>query len=75
MFIPLAVYVTLPNGGDRESAPSWIRRRHQRLDEVLRHLYQQSFGRLNRAYGRWLDLFLRRRADLLLAGGLRGPMI
>lgn len=72
--IPLAVYVTLPsrreNGGVEGPAPGRWRRAwnglHDRSNAVLRHAYEVTFGRLNRAYGGLLDACLRRRLDLVL---------
>jgi HAE1 family hydrophobic/amphiphilic exporter-1 len=33
----------------------------------MRGIYEQTFGRLNRSYCRWLDFFLKQRLDLVLA--------
>jgi hydrophobic/amphiphilic exporter-1 (mainly G- bacteria), HAE1 family len=72
--IPLAVYVTLPgrrekSGPEGSAIGRWRRAwdgLHERSNTVLRHAYEQTFGRLNRAYGRLLDACLRRRLDLVL---------
>jgi HAE1 family hydrophobic/amphiphilic exporter-1 len=75
--IPLAVYVTLPHARRVPAEGSTAVRRvragwagvqavHERLNTVLRHAYDATFGNLNRLYGRLLDACLRRRFDLVL---------
>ncbi len=63
IFVPLAVYMTLPEkvGGDR----------HSRLGDLVRNqlhrAYDATFERLHAAYNAMLGLFLRRRMDLTVA--------
>ncbi len=76
--VPLAVYVTLPTrrlgpgrrrrGGARAWGVAWagIRGLHERLNAVLRHAYEATFGNLNRLYGRLLAVCLHRRLDVVL---------
>jgi HAE1 family hydrophobic/amphiphilic exporter-1 len=68
VFIPLAVYLTLPNGGERKEG--LLRRQHDRLNSVLERAYERTFGAVNRAYGRFLRFFLLRRGDLVLGVGV-----
>ncbi|MEL7060800.1 MAG: efflux RND transporter permease subunit [Acidobacteriota bacterium] len=63
IFVPLAVYLTLPNGGERKKTRS--RQWSRRLREVLRKAYDASFGRLSRAYLALLERSLDRRMDLV----------
>ncbi len=63
VFTPLCVYLTLPASTDAEQ-PTRLRRLHDRLNGWLRGLYETTFGRLNRAYDRWLEWALGRRFDL-----------
>ena len=65
VFIPLCVYLTLPSRLETGEPGAW-RRVHERANAVLRHGYEASFGRLNRAYNRLLALSLHRRLDLVL---------
>jgi multidrug efflux pump subunit AcrB len=62
VIIPLATYVTLPNGrggGSRTAVgPAW--------HAVLRRAYDATFGRLNRPYGRLLGVCLHRRLDVIM---------
>ena len=63
IFIPLAVYLTLPSrGGDAH---------HSRLGDLIRRrlhqVYDATFERLHRAYNVMLGFFLRRRMDLVMA--------
>jgi len=69
VFIPLCVYITLPSK-PATGEPSWWRRLHNRSNDVLRHGYEATFGRLNDFYNRLLDRCLTRRFDLVLAIGL-----
>ncbi len=62
--VPLAVYLTLPERAADTS--SRFHQGHQRVNRVLRGLYEASFGRLSRGYAVSLGYFLRRRLDLLL---------
>jgi HAE1 family hydrophobic/amphiphilic exporter-1 len=67
VFIPVCVYLTLPaSRATSTETPSRFRRFHDRLNTVLRALYEAVFGRLNRAYGRMLAFFLSRRLDLVI---------
>jgi HAE1 family hydrophobic/amphiphilic exporter-1 len=65
VFIPLSVYLTLPQREVAATASAW-RRFHDRVNAFLRGVYEQSLGRMNRVYVRWLDFFLKRRLDLVL---------
>ncbi len=63
IFIPLAVYLTLPkNAGDDH---------HSRLGDLIRNrlhrAYDWTFERLHVAYNVMLGFFLRRRMDLVMA--------
>jgi hydrophobic/amphiphilic exporter-1 (mainly G- bacteria), HAE1 family len=65
IFIPLSVYLTLPvRGGGYEG--SWVHRRHEQINAVLRRFYELTFERFNHVYGRSLGFFLNRRLDLIL---------
>ncbi len=63
IFIPLAVYLTLPSSGGNGH--------HSRLGDAVRHglhrAYDQTFERLHTAYNAMLGFFLRRRMDLVMA--------
>lgn len=65
-FIPLSVYLTLPteNNGRRHAIFRWS---HERINAVTRRFYELTFERVNRLYCHWLEFFLRRRLDLVLA--------
>lgn len=65
VFVPLAVYLTLPvsTGGHPDSR--W-RKWHDRLNDGLRWFYNATFERLNRGYNRLLGVSLRRRLELVL---------
>lgn len=65
VFIPLSVYLTLPVNSS-EARPAAVRWSHERLNAVMRRFYGATFDPLNRLYCRWLDVFLRRRLDLVL---------
>ncbi|MGH7340349.1 MAG: efflux RND transporter permease subunit, partial [Candidatus Rokuibacteriota bacterium] len=65
VFVPLSVYLTLPENGDGKE-PSRLARLHQRLNAVLRRAYDLTLERVNQGYVRLLGYFLSRRADLLL---------
>lgn len=66
VFVPLSVYLTLPSRSGSGSGSS-AATHHQRLNDFLRAVYEQTLGRLNRAYVRFLAFFLDRRMDLTLA--------
>jgi len=70
IFVPLSVYLVLPNGGRRRETP--LRKAagavHDRLNAVLHRAYDATFESLNHAYGKLLAVFLRRRLDLILVG-------
>jgi len=68
VFIPLAVYVTLPHatGNGKSGRPGWFRRLHDRLNTILRVAYDGTFGKLNHGYGHVLGFFLKRRLDLVI---------
>ena len=62
MFIPLCVYVTLP---EKKADPGTSRRTPSRiLGGVFHRIYEATFGTLNLAYNRTLGFFLRHRLDL-----------
>jgi HAE1 family hydrophobic/amphiphilic exporter-1 len=65
VFIPLCVYLTLNDGGNGRRA-GWMRRVHDRVNTLLRWVYDSTFERLNVFYGRCLAVFLRRRLELVL---------
>lgn len=65
VFVPLAVYLTLPTTENRHEPNAW-QRFHLRMNAVLRGLYERTFGWLNRAYCRLLELSLNRRLDVVL---------
>jgi HAE1 family hydrophobic/amphiphilic exporter-1 len=66
VLIPLAVYLTLPrNGGHAEEATA-LRRGHQRLNDVMRRVYDATMGRLNDFYEHLLRWALGRRLDVVL---------
>jgi len=62
IFVPLAVYLTLPSKTHKSSSG----RLGIRLQEFLRRLYEPTVGRVNRTYTQLLAVFLGRRVDLLL---------
>jgi hydrophobic/amphiphilic exporter-1 (mainly G- bacteria), HAE1 family len=66
VFIPLAVYVTLPASGNGRKE-SRFQRLHLRANAVLHRAYDATFERLNHAYSRLLAYFLGRRLDLVVA--------
>ncbi len=65
VFVPLAVYLTLPTAENRHEPNAW-QRLHLRMNAVLRGLYERTFGWLNRAYCRVLERSLNRRLDVVL---------
>ena len=65
VLVPLAVYLTLPSNGHGAEV-SGFRRWHQRLNDVLRGVYDHTMGRLNDFYERLLRKALRRRLDFAL---------
>jgi len=68
VFIPLAVYVTLPHATGRSNGgrPGLLRRLHDRLNVILHAGYDLTFGKLNHGYGHVLGFFLKRRLDLVV---------
>lgn len=68
VLVPLAVYLTLPHNGKAaaEQQPSAFRRVHQRVNDVLRRIYDATMGRLNDFYERLLRRGLRRRFDVAM---------
>ena len=68
VFIPLCVYLTLEANGKhgKQGKPTIRARAHGAMTAVLRWIYEQSFGRINRAYDHLLAFFLRRRVELVL---------
>ncbi len=65
VFIPLSVYLTLPNG-KAEKEPGLRARLNAGLVAILRAVYENSFGWLNRAYNRLLSFFIGRRVELVI---------
>ncbi len=65
VFVPLAVYLTLPAAGNGPEPGAW-QRFHLRLNDGLRGFYERTFGWLNHAYCRLLELSLARRLDVVL---------
>ena len=66
VFIPLAVYLTLPASGNGRK-DGRFQRAHRRLNAVLLRVYDATFERLNNGYSRLLAWFLGRRLDLVIA--------
>lgn len=66
VFIPLAVYLTLPAPGNGRKKGR-LQRLHERLNAILHRAYDATFGRLNDGYSRLLAFFLGRRLDLVIA--------
>ncbi|MCG8457362.1 MAG: efflux RND transporter permease subunit, partial [Holophagales bacterium] len=64
VFVPLSVYLTLDSASKGKKAHHLLSG-HAR--EVLRHLYEATFGRMNRLYNSLLAIALRRRMDLVMA--------
>ena len=62
MFIPLAVFITLPN--KQTFHPATTRFSLGWIEKGLAKIYLWSFGRFNRGYNRSLEFFLKRRLDL-----------
>ena len=62
MFIPLCVYVTLPNKkrdfGKTHKSPS------AKIGRFFYHVYESTFEKLNRGYNSALRFYLKRRLDL-----------
>lgn len=83
VFVPLSVYVTLPQRASNGHKPSLVTVVHQRVNDVLRHAYDASFGRLNHGYTKVLGFFLGRRLDMVLVllvvfaitGGIAGKEV
>ncbi len=63
IFVPLSVYLTLPNGGGEKKAHHLL---GNRARGALRKLYDATFERINHSYNRMLAVFLRRRMDLVM---------
>jgi HAE1 family hydrophobic/amphiphilic exporter-1 len=67
VFIPLAVYLTLPAAGNgRRRKVTLFRRLHDKLNAVLHLAYDKTLLPVNHGYTRVLGFFLRRRLDLVL---------
>lgn len=62
VFVPLAVYLTLPASGAAREAKPW----KKRFDAGLAWVYDRTFGASNRAYGRLLAVSLRHRLDVVV---------
>ena len=73
VFIPLCVYLTLPAAATTRTASEPGRgtvlflRFHERLNGIMRRIYDVVFGRLNRNYNKMLAFFLARRLDLVIS--------
>jgi HAE1 family hydrophobic/amphiphilic exporter-1 len=65
VFIPLSVYMTLPQNGGNGHAPTRFERAHKRLNAVLHRAYDATFERVNHRYERLLGYCLRRRPQLI----------
>ncbi len=65
VFVPLAVYLTLPSTGNQHAPNAW-QRFHQRVNDVLRRGYDLTFEKLNRGYSILLGVALRRRLDMVM---------
>jgi HAE1 family hydrophobic/amphiphilic exporter-1 len=66
VFVPLSVYLTLP-ANDAKKRHALVNWSHQRINAVMQRFYDLTFGLVNRFYCRWLEFFLQRRLDLVLA--------
>ena len=70
VFVPLSVYLTLPEKATTEGvAPEVSRPRNllgPKLRDALHRGYDASFGRLNHGYNHMLGFFLHRRVDLVM---------
>jgi hydrophobic/amphiphilic exporter-1 (mainly G- bacteria), HAE1 family len=71
IFIPLSVYLTLPNGGARGGRRRSPLQRasdavHERFNAFMRRAYDATFERLNRLYTRLLAVCLRRRLEMVV---------
>jgi HAE1 family hydrophobic/amphiphilic exporter-1 len=65
--VPLAAYLTLPDGAARGDAPRGrFHRLRQALDRATKRVYDGTLGRVNHLYGRILAVALVRRGDLVL---------
>lgn len=65
VFIPLCVYLTLPTREQQAGVPSRFEAWHRRFSELLRSLYDGTFGKLNTAYNKLLGVCLERRFGLI----------
>lgn len=65
VFVPLAVYLTLPSSENHHEPNAW-QRFHLKLNDRMRALYDRTFGWLNSAYCRLLAVSLKRRLDVVL---------
>ena len=66
VFVPLSVYLTLP-ANDSKKRHAVLRWSHARINVVMQRFYDFTIERLNRLYCHWLEFFLKRRLDLVLA--------
>jgi HAE1 family hydrophobic/amphiphilic exporter-1 len=67
VFIPLAVYVTLPADAAVPGRRTPWKRAYDGLTAGLRWVYEIVFGSMNRAYARLLAVALGRRLELVIA--------
>jgi HAE1 family hydrophobic/amphiphilic exporter-1 len=65
-FVPLSVYLTLSEN-DSKKRHALVNWSHERINAIIGRFYDLTFDRLNHLYCRWLDFFLKRRLDLVLA--------
>jgi len=66
VFVPLSVYLTLP-ANETKQRHGLIHWSHERINVIMRRFYDLTFGWVNHQYCRWLEFFLQRRLDLVLA--------
>ncbi len=67
IFVPLCVYATLGAGTESKQEFALVRRVHTVMDRVFGFMYEQSFGRISKLYGRVLSFALAHRLDLVVA--------
>ena len=65
VFIPLSVYLTLPTNGAAAHG-GLVGRIHDRVNAILRVIYDATFERLNRSYNRLLSRSLQHRFALVV---------
>lgn len=65
IFIPLAVYLTLPAHATSDTPSPW-RSAHERCNRALEWFYSVTFDSINHGYNKALAFFVNRRMDLVL---------